>query len=78
MSKRLNQEREVKLQPTRMSFAINVIEKLGYEILSKNETTLIFRFKDAKITFYPYSGWHTGKTIIDGRGIEHLVKQIKP
>lgn len=30
------------------------------------------------VHFYPYSGWHTGKSINDGRGWNNLYNQIKP
>ena len=34
-------------------------------------------FDNEKVKFFPYSGWHTGKSIKDGRGIENLLKQLK-
>ncbi len=77
MSSRLDQDREQKLQPVRMVFAKSEIEKLGYEIISEDATKIKFYYKGAMITFYPYSGWHTGKSIVDGRGIENLLNQIR-
>ena len=77
MSNRLDQDREQKLQPVRMAFAKSEIEKLGYEIVSEDSTKIKFYYKGAMITLYPYSGWHTGKNIKDGRGIEKLINQIK-
>lgn len=78
MSNRLDQEREKELQPKRMAFAINVINYLKLEIVFKDETRLEFMFNGNKITLYPYSGWHSGKGIVAGRGIEKLLKQLKP
>lgn len=75
---RLNQERQAELQPERMKFAINDIQDRGYTITYQDESKLQFEFKGHTVTYFPYSGWASGKSIIDGRGIEHLLKQITP
>ena len=77
MSNRLNQQRENKLQPIRMQKAIEAIEALKFTITEQDETSLQFEFKDHTVTFFPYSGWHSGKTIKDGRGLRKLINQIK-
>lgn len=74
---RLNKEREQILQPKRIYFAVNEIKKLGFDILTVDDTKIQFIFNSQKITFYSYSGWHTGKGIEDGRGWNNLKKQIK-
>ena len=33
--------------------------------------------KGERVMVYPYTGWFTGKTVKDGRGINNLLKQIK-
>lgn len=73
---RLDQERVNDLQPKRINYAVEKITKLGFEIIQKDSTKIVFEFKGEKVTFFPYSGWHTGKTIKDGRGIENLIKQL--
>lgn len=77
MSNRLDQEREKELQPQRMQFAIDSIEELGLVVVNIQKTFFQFEYKGNLITHYPYSGWHTGKGIKDGRGIENLLKQLK-
>lgn len=74
---RLNQERQEKLEPLRFQKAKEEIQKLGFEINHENSKMLNFYHKDELIFFYPYSGWHSGKSIKDGRGLENLLKQIK-
>lgn len=74
---RLDIERQKELEPKRMEYARNQITALGYEITEGNVTTLKFTFKGSTVTLFPYSGWHTGKTIQDGRGIGKLLKQIR-
>ena len=74
---RLDIERQKELEPKRMEYARNQITALGYEITEGNATTLKFTFKGSTVTLFPYSGWHTGKTIQDGRGIGKLLKQIR-
>jgi hypothetical protein len=73
---RLDKDRQTKLEPERMQFAIEEIESLGYEILYKDNTKIQFFFKHSVITFFPYSGWASGKNIKDGRGIGNLLIQI--
>lgn len=74
---RLDKDREAELQPVRMRFAKVALEELGYSILKEDKTSLQFYFKGEVVTLFPYSGWHTGKSIIDGRGIHKLLKQIR-
>ena len=52
------------------------IKLIGY-YESKNETTIEFLHNGATIKLFPYTGWHTGKTIKDGRGVRNLLKQLK-
>lgn len=76
MSRRLNKDREEYLQPQRMAAAKSEIMKLGLPITFENENQIDFTFKGHKISYYPYSGWATGKTIQDGRGWSHLFSQL--
>lgn len=76
MSNRLDQEREALLQPKRMETAIQALVRLGFQCQS-DDVKIIFDYKDHPVTYYPYSGWHTGRTIKDGRGLENLLKQLK-
>lgn len=75
MSNRLDQQREKQLQPKRIQFAINQLKEAGFDCTS-DDTKVEFLFKGNKITYFPYSGWHTGKSIKDGRGWKNLKKQI--
>ena len=74
---RQDKEREAELQPKRIETAKTELAKLNIEIIFEDETTLQFMFNGAKITFYPYSGWFSGKWLKDGRGLKNLLKQIE-
>ena len=78
MSNRLNKEREQSIQPERMEYAKKKLEELGYEVSFVGKATITFKFKKETVHFFPYSGWHAGKTIKDGRGLQNLLKQLKP
>ena len=78
MSKRLNQEREQRLQPERIKSAKAEIERLGFVIQFEDNTSLKFQYLGNLITFFPYSGWFSGKGIKDGRGLKNLLEQISP
>lgn len=73
---RLDKERQKKLEPTRINFAIEEITRLGYKIIVETNTMVSFVYKGNVIHFYPYSGWHSGKGIKAGRGINNLLKQL--
>ena len=72
---RLNIERQKELEPKRIAYAKEKIERLGYEVTESN-TELRFIYKGNIIKFFPYSGWHSGKEIKDGRGLDNLLKQL--
>jgi len=74
---RLDKERQERLEPQRMADARESIEAMGYEIFFSDAHVLAFMFNDSVVQYYPYSGWHSGKTIKDGRGLRNLLKQIK-
>ena len=74
---RLNTERQFKLEPKRIEFSIKEIENIGIPVQYSDSTSIRFIFKKYLVTFFPYSGWYTGKSIIDGRGLDKLLKQLK-
>ena len=74
--KRLDQERQQRLEPKRLEYTLAQLQEMDIEIVDYNKTTIFFKFKGEKCTFFPYSGWHTGKTIQDGRGWSKLRKQL--
>ena len=74
---RLNKERQEELEPERIRYAKEQIEKLGYVVTEESETHISFEFKGHPVKLFPYSGWHAGKTIKDGRGLKKLLDQIK-
>jgi len=76
MSNRLDQKRESELQPERIKTAERVISALGYNVEAVGETGLKFTHKGKTILFYPYSGWYTGASIKDGRGLYNLINQL--
>jgi hypothetical protein len=74
---RLDKEKQLNLEPKRINFAKSKILELGFKIVFEDKTRVDFIFKNEIVHFYPYSGWHTGKSITDGRGINNLLKQLK-
>lgn len=76
MSKRLNQEREKKLEPLRLASCKKKLESLGFEVEQCSSKLLTINLDGNFIHFWPYSGWFTGKGVKDGRGFKNLIKQI--
>jgi hypothetical protein len=74
---RQDQERQTMLEPKRMAYAKSEIEKKGYTVFEASDTQLVFEHDMGHlIYFFPYSGWHSGSTIKDGRGLKKLLQQI--
>ena len=63
------------VESDRMDYAIKKIFELGYSVAYGGKE-LVFEYNGNTITFYPYTGWATGKGIKDGRGLQNLLKQI--
>lgn len=75
-SERLDVERQASLEPERMKTALKALSELGFRPEVVNNTELNFTYKDAIIKYFPYSGWASGKTIKDGRGLTNLLQQL--
>lgn len=73
---RLNEERQRALEPKRIAYAISRITALGYKIIVQDNTLIKFIHNGKVVTYYPYSGWATGASINDGRGLKHLLSQL--
>ena len=74
---RLDIERQIELEPLRMEYAKEQISALGYEVSEHDGKELRFFNRGKIVKFFPYSGWATGATIKDGRGLRKLLNQLK-
>lgn len=77
MSNRLDQGRQARLEPYRMKSCRETLESMGYEVKTFGGDMLEFTHTGNTIRFWPYSGWHSGKGIKDGRGFKSLLEQLK-
>ena len=68
--------KRAELIPERMAHAKKKIGQAGYVYSCPNDLTISFRYKCETVLFYPFTGWFTGKTVQDGRGLQNLLKQI--
>lgn len=76
MSNRLDKDREAELEPKRLDYAFCKLRDLGFDPCHDGKK-ITFLFKQHPVTFFPYSGWASGKSIKDGRGLNNLLKQLK-
>jgi len=74
---RLDKSKQEKLEPQRMAHAKKQIELMGFVVFEFDKSTLIFQFKDHDVKYHAYSGWASGKSIKDGRGLSNLINQLK-
>ena len=77
MSNRLDQERQNYLEPKRVHSTAKKLMDLGFNVEIFGGNRIEFLFEGKLVTFFPYSGWFTGKTVTDGRGFNNLLKQIQ-
>lgn len=70
-------ERQKLLEPDRVKYAAEQIAATGCRIVFQDDKCIEFMFNNHICRMFPYSGWHSGKTIVDGRGIKKLLKQIR-
>lgn len=76
MSNRLDQERQILLEPERMQYCRKKLLEIGILPINIDNTELQFEYKGNKVRLFPYSGWYQGKGVIAGRGIHNLLKQL--
>ena len=74
---RLDQDRQAELESQRIEYAIGRLHELGIQVFMEGEKCLQFQFNGETVRLYPYTGWHTGKSIRDGRGLQKLLNQLK-
>lgn len=74
---RLDKQREAEQTPMRYEFAKQELSKLGVNITFDSKKEIRFIHKGSEVRLFIYTGWHTGKTINDGRGINNLLSQLK-
>ena len=74
---RLDTERQVKLEPLRMQKALDSLNELNVSDIAHNAKMILFTWKGARVQYFPYTGWASGKTIKDGRGLKRLLKQLE-
>ena len=73
---RQDKERQERLEPKRIDRAVSELSKLGFSITQINKR-VEFTYKGELVKYFPYSGWHTGKSIKDGRGFQKLLSQLR-
>lgn len=70
-------ERRSQKEPHRVNYAKKKLdEKRIFYIYNENKKALEFAYKGCVIRYYPYTGWFSGRSVKDGRGLENLLKQI--
>jgi hypothetical protein len=73
----IDKTKKIALEPHRVEYAISKLTELGFEVNHETDTTITIMFNDSMVKLFPYTGWFTGKTVKDGRGIDNLIKQLK-
>lgn len=70
---------KAKITEQRLWYAIEMLDKLKpqVEVIEYDEMSVKFTYKGHLVTHFAYTGWHTGKSIKDGRGVNKLLKQLK-
>lgn len=73
---RLDLHRQKELEPIRYNFCYLKLMSIGLNVEKFSDKRMDIYYKGSCVRFFPYSGWHTGETIKDGRGFKNLLKQL--
>lgn len=65
------------IQKERISYAIDQLGDAGIDVHFESKAEIRFMYNGDEVKFFPYTGWFTGKSVKDGRGITNLLKQLK-
>lgn len=69
-------EKKLLLEAQRVKNAQALLTKSGIAFTMQNPVNIIINHDGHQISFWPYTGWHSGKSITAGRGIKNLIKQL--
>ena len=60
----------------RFGYALNELIRLNIEIDLITDNCIEFTFNNERVKLFPFTGWHSGKSIKDGRSIKNLINQL--
>jgi hypothetical protein len=60
----------------RLYYAKKRLKDLNIEIVFESDNRIDFMHNGKTCSIYPYTGFFTGPTIKDGRGVEKLIEQL--
>ena len=69
-------QRRKLLEDFRINNAKKLLKAAGIDFTTPNPSKIQIIYNGELVSFWPYTGWHSGKSIEAGRGIENLLKQI--
>ena len=69
-------EKRQEIQQDRLEYAKEELDKLSIDIVQETASELQFYHNGYLVKYFPYTGWHTGKSIKDGRGWKKLKEQL--
>lgn len=75
--KTIREERRDRLEPNRMAKAREELRKRSIPFVQVDDRKIEFEYGGHVNTYFPCTGWATGKGIKDGRGLRNLLKQMK-
>lgn len=80
MPKRLDKERQNRLEPKRVDYCLRKLSNLDDVFVTYSDnTTICFEWEGngmKEIKLYPYSGWWTGPKVGSGRGFNKLYQKL--
>lgn len=79
MGKRITPQETIdKITKDRLNYAIKLFKENGitHSEFDQQAKSIKISHNGGIVTFFPYTGWFTGKSVVDGRGINNLIKQI--
>lgn len=66
-----------KIRDIKMDEAIEFFYKHDIDFVVDDANTIRINHHGCTVIYYPKSEWFTGKSVVDGRGIYNLLRQLK-
>lgn len=68
---------QLTLPQQKANTVVLALQNLGYKVNSHDENKITFYYKNSLTTFYLSNDWVAGDAIKPGKGLPHLLQEIK-
>lgn len=67
---------KTRIQKEKLFEAQEKLLGIGIDLTYESDSEVRFIHKGSVVSYFTYSGWFSGKSVKDGRGLNNLIKQL--